>query len=98
MENSLCISSRVRLARNICGYPFCNKLSDPQALGIIDEVRGALGNDYSYINFSHLSNEKKNVFVEKPICLNEDEAELLLKTDNETGAKVQDGQVIRFWD
>ena len=40
----------------------------------------------------------KNVFVEKPICLNEDEAELLLKTEKETGAKVQVGQVIRFWD
>lgn len=40
----------------------------------------------------------KNVFVEKPICLNEDETELLLKTEKETGAKVQVGQVIRFWD
>ncbi|MBR2860852.1 MAG: Gfo/Idh/MocA family oxidoreductase [Clostridia bacterium] len=40
----------------------------------------------------------KNVFIEKPVCLNEAEGELLLKTQKETGANVQIGQVIRFWD
>ena len=39
----------------------------------------------------------KNVFVEKPICIKEDEMELLLKTEAETGVKVQVGQVIRQW-
>jgi len=39
----------------------------------------------------------KNVFIEKPVCINEDEMELLLKTEKETGAKVQVGQVIRQW-
>ena len=40
----------------------------------------------------------KNVFIEKPICLNEDEANLLIETKARTGARVQVGQVIRFWD
>lgn len=39
----------------------------------------------------------KNVFIEKPICLNEEEAELLQKTQQETGAKIQVGQVVRFF-
>lgn len=39
-----------------------------------------------------------NVFVEKPVCMTEEEGELLLKTQKETGAKVQVGQVIRLWD
>ena len=39
----------------------------------------------------------KNVFVEKPICISEEEMELLLATEKETGAKVQVGQVIRQW-
>ncbi|MCQ2436983.1 MAG: Gfo/Idh/MocA family oxidoreductase [Clostridia bacterium] len=39
----------------------------------------------------------KDVFVEKPICIDEDEMELILKTEAETGRKVQVGQVIRFW-
>lgn len=37
----------------------------------------------------------KHVFVEKPICINEGEMELLLATEKETDAKVQVGQVIR---
>lgn len=40
----------------------------------------------------------RNVFIEKPVCLNEDEATLLLQTQKKTGARVQVGQVIRFWD
>ena len=39
----------------------------------------------------------KHVFVEKPICVQEDEMELLLATEQETGVKVQVGQVIRQW-
>lgn len=40
----------------------------------------------------------KNVFIEKPVALNREEAQLLLDTQKETGAQVQIGQVIRFWD
>ena len=39
----------------------------------------------------------KNVFVEKPIALKDEDMELILKTEAETGAKVQVGQVIRHW-
>ena len=39
----------------------------------------------------------KHVFVEKPICVDEGEMELLLATERETGVKVQVGQVIRQW-
>jgi len=39
-----------------------------------------------------------NVFIEKPVCMSKEEGELLLKTEKETGAKVQVGQVIRLWD
>lgn len=37
-----------------------------------------------------------SVFLEKPVCLSEEEAELLEKTKKETGAKIQIGQVVRF--
>jgi predicted dehydrogenase len=39
----------------------------------------------------------KNIFVEKPICLKEDEMEEIRRVEKETGVKVQVGQVIRFW-
>ncbi|HHU53965.1 MAG TPA: Gfo/Idh/MocA family oxidoreductase [Clostridiaceae bacterium] len=38
-----------------------------------------------------------DVFCEKPVCLTESDMELMLKTKNETGAKLMVGQVIRLW-
>ena len=40
----------------------------------------------------------KYVFVEKPVALTNEEAQDMIKKANETGANVQIGQVIRFWD
>lgn len=39
-----------------------------------------------------------NVFVEKPLCRDKEEAERLIECQKETGKTVQVGQVIRFWD
>lgn len=55
----------------------------------------------TYLHTAHavLAMKKgRNVFIEKPVCLTKEEGELLLKTQKETGAKVQVGQVIRLWD
>ncbi len=55
----------------------------------------------TYLHTQHavLAMQKgKNVFLEKPVCLTKEEGELLLKTQEETGAIVQVGQVIRMWD
>ncbi len=40
----------------------------------------------------------RDVFLEKPLCLKEEECSLLLSVQKETGRRVQVGQVIRFWD
>lgn len=39
-----------------------------------------------------------DVFVEKPLCRTKEEAQNLVKVQEETGKTVQVGQVIRFWD
>lgn len=39
-----------------------------------------------------------NVFIEKPVCLSEEEACSLLEMKRKTGVKVAVGQCIRFWD
>ncbi len=55
----------------------------------------------TYLHTSHAvaaMKKGKHVFIEKPVCLTEEEGALLLKTQKETGAKVQVGQVIRLWD
>ncbi len=39
-----------------------------------------------------------DVFLEKPVCLNLEEAEMLLEVEKKTGRKIQIGQVVRFMD
>lgn len=54
---------------------------------------------YMHTEYAVLAMEKDmHVFLEKPVCLKDEEAELLLATKKKTGKKVQIGQVIRFWD
>ena len=55
----------------------------------------------TYLHTHHAVSAMKkgrNVFIEKPVCLTPEEGGLLIKTQQETGAKVQVGQVIRLWD
>lgn len=55
----------------------------------------------TYLHTEHAIKAMKkgrNVFIEKPVCLTPEEGEMLVKTQKETGAKVQVGQVIRLWD
>lgn len=54
---------------------------------------------YLHAEYAMLAMEKvKYVFVEKPVTLTKKEAKALIKKQTETGAQVQVGQVIRFWD
>ncbi|MBE7025466.1 MAG: Gfo/Idh/MocA family oxidoreductase [Ruminococcaceae bacterium] len=55
----------------------------------------------TYLHTAHavLAMKKgRSVFIEKPVCRTMEETALLQKTAQETGANVQIGQVIRFWD
>lgn len=55
----------------------------------------------TYLHASHATvamGRVKDVFVEKPVSLTAEEGEELLKVQKKTGAGVQVGQVIRFWD
>ncbi|MBP1992339.1 Gfo/Idh/MocA family protein [Paenibacillus eucommiae] len=54
----------------------------------------------TYLHTAHALQAMKkglNVLVEKPVCLNEEEAAELLKTQSETGVQVMVGQCLRFW-
>lgn len=54
----------------------------------------------TYLHTSHAvaaMKAGKHVFIEKPICIKDDEMDLLLEVERETGMKAQVGQVIRQW-
>ena len=54
---------------------------------------------YLHAKYAMLAMEKaKYVFVEKPVALTVEEGKAMINKAKETGAQVQVGQVIRFWD
>ncbi len=54
---------------------------------------------YLHAEYAMLAMERvKYVFVEKPVALTKEAGEMMLAKSRETGAEVQVGQVIRFWD
>ena len=55
----------------------------------------------TYLHAAHAERamrKVKNVFIEKPVALTAEECDRLAEVQKETGAGVQVGQVIRFWD
>ena len=54
---------------------------------------------YMHSEYAILAMDKvKYVFIEKPVALTEEQGKQILLKARETGANVQVGQVIRFWD
>ena len=54
---------------------------------------------YLHAEYAMLAMEKvKYVFVEKPVALTAEEGKAMIEKSRATGAEVQVGQVIRFWD
>ncbi len=60
------ISSRVRLARNICGYPFSSKLTADAATDILEKITPPLeSSGFKKIDFSGISPVLATSYVEK---------------------------------
>lgn len=54
---------------------------------------------YMHVSYAVAAMEKgMNVFVEKPVCLKEEEAACILEAERRTGVKVMVGQVVRSFD
>lgn len=70
-SNGIVLSTRVRLARNVKGYPFGKKISQEQRADLIKEVRYAFekfGTDrYNYMDMSSKSQIEKSLLVEEHI-------------------------------
>ncbi len=67
--NDVVISSRIRLARNLEGYPFPLELSESQALELINQVKEAVAKapdgPFEYVSLSEISPLERHVLVEK---------------------------------
>ena len=71
-ESDIVVSSRVRLARNLAGFPFDGKLTDKDAKTIIDKIEAALaGKNYIKTDMESLSPTAAEALVEKHLISRE---------------------------
>lgn len=90
MLDSIVISSRVRLARNILDLPFPNKLCDfESATGVSKAVFAVLGEDYEYRRLKTLTNNQCLKLLESHTI----SKELIDNKDISGYAKSGDGQI-----
>jgi len=78
-DTDVVISSRVRLARNVAGFPFASRLSDEQRLELTELLRDAVvacleQNEHEYFNLEELS-ELDRIFLAERRLISRDHAE-----------------------
>lgn len=94
-DSDVVISSRVRLARNLENYPFSSKITNEQAISLVEEVKGinaALiekeNKKYYACNLSSLSEIDKIAMVERhivsPLLAEKEQATGLILSEDET--------------
>ncbi len=73
-DGDIVLSSRIRLARNLCQLPFPNRASDLQlsqveekVQAMTEELANSTGNPYLFIDLGQLTQLERNVLVEKHI-------------------------------
>lgn len=69
-EGDICVSTRVRFARNLSRFPFPAKMTDEQARTLIDETSRALaasriGGDFRLIDMEQASATERSTLVER---------------------------------
>lgn len=73
-EADIALSSRIRLARNLCSLPFPNRAAGEQLAKVADQLKSTVNvlrtadsHNYMYIKMDQLSVLERNVLVEKHI-------------------------------
>ena len=71
-DSDVALSTRVRLARNIAGYPFPGRMTDEQKKEVTDKVRGAFSGDgWSVTDFDKLTPTERASMLEKHLVSRE---------------------------
>ncbi|MDO5123354.1 MAG: protein arginine kinase [Eubacteriales bacterium] len=63
MSSNVAVSSRIRLARNLSGYPFPNRLSDSGKAEVVEKVKEAVESLSTKLMFVELSDLSQNSLV-----------------------------------
>lgn len=95
-DSDVVISSRVRLARNLENYPFSSKITEEQAVALVNEVKGVTSalteksnRKFYACNISTLSDIDKTAMVERHIV-----SPLLAEKEQTTGLILSEDETI----
>ncbi len=94
-DNDVVISSRIRLARNLVTYPFSSKITEEQAVTLVNEVKGITSTlieqeqrKFYACNISTLSDIDKTAMVERhivsPLLAEKEQTTGLILSEDET--------------
>lgn len=89
-ENDVCLSSRVRVARNIHGYPFTERMTDEQAEELVGKIKSVFDgcDGWESVDFSSLNGFERASMAEKHLVSREFASKtkdaLLVKNENES--------------
>lgn len=94
-DSDIVISSRVRIARNLCTHPFPMLATNQQSKEVLDKITKVLGNEdlrsisnFTFIPLSNLNELEKRVLVEKhlisPNLANESRNGAVILSENES--------------
>lgn len=87
-ENDVVLSTRVRLARNITGYPFPGKMTDEQKKEVIEKVKGAFGDEWDKIEFDKIGEDERAEMLDRHLVsrefLHANGEKLLVKNDEKS--------------
>ena len=106
-ESDIVLSSRIRLARNICGIPFPNRADAKQLASVVASARNLIpdlersGHKYEAINLDSLTPIDRFVLVERHITSpnhvqNPDDRSILLRDDAAISILVNEEDHIRI--
>ena len=70
-DSDVVLSTRVRLARNITGYPFPGKMTDGQKKEVAEKVKSAFGEGWEKIDFASLGESERASLLEKHLVSRE---------------------------
>jgi len=72
-DGGVVVSSRVRLARNVEGYPFPSRLTDEKAAELIDKIKAVFADkeDWKWVDFATLKEAEKAALAEKHVISRE---------------------------
>ncbi|GAA0123788.1 MAG: protein arginine kinase [Clostridium argentinense] len=106
-NDDIVLSSRIRLARNIKGYPFPNKLSKEKAMEIVKKVESAfytssyINENFKTVDMNSIDPVKMNSYFEKhliseKLILNKDKSAFILDKDEIVSIMINEEDHLRM--